>query len=98
MKIEQQAQTRAFLIQSFGSVRVGTYTALRSIQKCLWHTACSKHGCPWLCRLFCDADNIRQAEQNRLYIYKKTKYRRRLLRFPFFQKAIHRKSLILCIK
>lgn len=30
MKIEQQAQTRAFLIQSFGSVRVGTYTALRS--------------------------------------------------------------------
>lgn len=30
MKIEQQAQTRAFLIQSFGSVRGGTYTALRS--------------------------------------------------------------------
>lgn len=30
MKIEQQAQTRVFLIQSFGSVRVGTYTALRS--------------------------------------------------------------------
>ncbi len=30
MKIEQQAQTRAFLIQSFGSVRVGRYTALRS--------------------------------------------------------------------
>ncbi|MFZ2677024.1 MAG: L-2-amino-thiazoline-4-carboxylic acid hydrolase, partial [Gemmiger qucibialis] len=29
-----------------------------TIQKCLWHTACSKHGCPWLCRLFCDADNI----------------------------------------
>lgn len=57
MKIEQQAQTRAFLIQSFGSVRVGTYTALRS----------------GLCRLFCDADNIRQAEQNRLYIYKKTR-------------------------
>ena len=26
------------------------------------------------------------------------KYRRRLLRFPFFQKAIHRKSLILYIK
>ncbi|WP_416337789.1 hypothetical protein [Gemmiger qucibialis] len=68
------------------------------MQKCLWPTACSKHGCPWLCRLFCDADNTRQSEQNRLYIYKKTKYRRRLLRFPFFQKAIHRKSLILCIK
>ena len=28
MKIEQQAQTRAFLIQSFSSVRVGTYTAV----------------------------------------------------------------------
>lgn len=30
MKIEQQAQARAFLIQLFGSVRAGTYTALRS--------------------------------------------------------------------
>ena len=30
MKIEQQAQTRTFLIQSFSSVRAGTYTALRS--------------------------------------------------------------------
>lgn len=30
MKIEQQTQTRAFLIQSFGNVRVGRYTALRS--------------------------------------------------------------------
>ena len=104
MKIEQQAQTRAFLIQSFGSVRgertqhCGRGCFDVTIQKCLWHTACAKYSYPELCRLFCDADNIRQAEQNRLYIYKKTKYRRRLLRFPFFQKAIHRKSLILCIK
>ena len=30
MKIEQQAQTRAFLILAFGSGRVGRYTALRS--------------------------------------------------------------------
>ena len=30
MKIEQQAQTVFFIIQLFGSVRVGTYTALRS--------------------------------------------------------------------
>ena len=30
MKIEQQAHTRAFLIQSVGSVRVGPYTALLS--------------------------------------------------------------------
>lgn len=52
MKIEQQAQTRAFLIQSFGSVRVGTYAALLSGLLCGFH---------------------------------------------FFQKAIHRKSLILCI-
>jgi hypothetical protein len=29
---------------------------------------------------------------------KPRQYRRRLLRFPSFQKAIHRKSLILCIK
>ncbi len=29
-----------------------------TIQKCLWHTACTKHGCPELCRLFCDADNV----------------------------------------
>ena len=41
---------------------------------------------------------LRSRQHNRLYIYKKTKYRRRLLRFPFFQKAIHRKSLILYIK
>ena len=70
MKIEQQAQTRAFLIQSFGSVRVGTYTALRS----------------GLCRLFCDADNIRQAEQNRLYIYKKLSTGGDCCGFHFFKK------------
>ena len=29
-----------------------------TIQKCLWHTACAEHGCPELCRLFCDADNV----------------------------------------
>ena len=37
MKIEQQAQTRAFLIQSFSSVRVGTHTALRSGLLCGFH-------------------------------------------------------------
>ena len=37
MKIEQQAQTRAFLIQSFGNVRVGRYTALRSRLLCGFH-------------------------------------------------------------
>ena len=29
-----------------------------TIHKCLWHTACAEHGCPELCRLFCDADNV----------------------------------------
>ena len=29
-----------------------------TITKCLWHTACEEHGCPELCRLFCDADNV----------------------------------------
>lgn len=29
-----------------------------TIQKCLWHTACAENGCPELCRLFCDSDNV----------------------------------------
>lgn len=29
-----------------------------TIQTCLWHTACARHGCAKLCRLFCDADNV----------------------------------------
>ena len=29
-----------------------------TITKCLWHTACGESGCPELCRLFCDADNV----------------------------------------
>lgn len=37
MKIEQQAQTRSFLIQSFGIVRVGTHTALLSGLLCGFH-------------------------------------------------------------
>lgn len=37
MKIEQQAQTRTFLIQSFSSVRVGRYTALLSGLLCGFH-------------------------------------------------------------
>lgn len=28
------------------------------ITKCLWHDACVENGCPELCRLFCDVDNI----------------------------------------
>ena len=29
-----------------------------TIQKCLWHTACVENGCPELCRLFCDVDDV----------------------------------------
>ena len=29
-----------------------------TITSCLWHTACAEHGCPELCRLFCEADNV----------------------------------------
>lgn len=28
------------------------------ITKCLWHTACTENGCPELCPLFCDVDNV----------------------------------------
>lgn len=29
-----------------------------TISKCLWHTACAENGCPELCRVYCDADNV----------------------------------------
>lgn len=29
-----------------------------TITKCLWHTACVENGCPNLCPLFCDVDDI----------------------------------------
>ncbi len=29
-----------------------------AITKCLWHTACVENGCPELCRLFCDVDDV----------------------------------------
>ena len=29
-----------------------------SITKCLWHTACQENGCPELCPLFCDVDDV----------------------------------------
>lgn len=29
-----------------------------SITKCLWHTACVENGCPELCPLFCDVDDV----------------------------------------
>ena len=29
-----------------------------TITSCLWQTACAENGCPELCRLFCEADNV----------------------------------------
>ena len=29
-----------------------------TITKCLWHIACAENGCPQLCHIFCDADNV----------------------------------------
>ncbi len=29
-----------------------------TITKCLWHTACVENGCPELCRMFCDVDDV----------------------------------------
>lgn len=28
------------------------------ITQCLWHTACAENGCPELCPLFCDVDDV----------------------------------------
>lgn len=29
-----------------------------TVHKCLWHTTCTENGCPRLCHLFCDTDNV----------------------------------------
>lgn len=29
-----------------------------TMKKCLWHTACEENGCPELCHLFCEVDNV----------------------------------------
>lgn len=29
-----------------------------TMKKCLWHTVCAENGCPELCPLFCDVDNV----------------------------------------
>lgn len=29
-----------------------------TITTCLWHEACVEHGCPELCPLFCDVDDV----------------------------------------
>ena len=37
-----------------------------TITKCLWHTACVEAGCPALCRLFCDVDDVTYGGLNKL--------------------------------
>jgi hypothetical protein len=37
-----------------------------TITKCLWHTACVEHGCPKLCRLFCDVDDVTYGGLNKI--------------------------------
>lgn len=29
-----------------------------TITSCLWHSACAEYGCPELCRIFCDVDDV----------------------------------------
>ena len=37
-----------------------------NITKCLWHTACVENGCPELCRLFCDVDDVTYGGLNKI--------------------------------
>ncbi len=37
-----------------------------TITECLWHTACVENGCPELCRLFCDVDDVTYGGLNKI--------------------------------
>ncbi|MCM1126479.1 MAG: L-2-amino-thiazoline-4-carboxylic acid hydrolase [Lachnospiraceae bacterium] len=37
-----------------------------TITKCLWHEACLTYGCPELCRLFCDVDDVTYGGLNKI--------------------------------
>lgn len=37
-----------------------------TITKCLWHKSCLENGCPELCRLFCDVDDVTYGELNKI--------------------------------
>lgn len=63
-----------------------------TITKCLWHTACGENGCPELCRLFCDADNVTYGGLRKIGFpaHHDPRLRRGLLRFSLFQEiAFH---------
>ena len=81
MKIKQQKQIKVFLIKEFGNdngnvlftkqdkrlneIIKGTKNKT-TITKCLWHTACVENGCPELCRLFCDVDDVTYGGLNKI--------------------------------
>ena len=37
-----------------------------TITKCLWYTACVENGCPELCKLFCDVDDVTYGGLNKI--------------------------------
>lgn len=37
-----------------------------TIRKCLWHSACIENGCPELCCLFCDVDDVTYGGLNKI--------------------------------
>ncbi len=37
-----------------------------TITECLWHTSCVENGCPELCRLFCDVDDVTYGGLNKI--------------------------------
>ncbi|MCM1230861.1 MAG: L-2-amino-thiazoline-4-carboxylic acid hydrolase [Ruminococcus flavefaciens] len=37
-----------------------------TITKCLWHEACIENGCPELCQLFCDVDDVTYGGLNKI--------------------------------
>ena len=59
-----------------------------TITKCLWHTACVEAGCPALCRLFCDVDDVTYGGLKKLGFFrtKTLGYGEECCDFHFFKK------------
>lgn len=63
------------------------------ITKCLWHTACTENGCPQLCKLFCDVDDVNYSGLKKMG-FKRTKtlgYGGDCCDFHFFRKQANKK-------
>lgn len=59
-----------------------------TITRCLWHDACVEHGCPELCSLFCDVDDVTYGGLHKIG-FRRTKtlgYGGDCCDFHFFQK------------